>query len=206
MKSAVINGVPCMVAESERLDRTEAPVGFPYRYQSRHSCSDLSIPTTIEHAVMVNYWGTIFSSLPLLQDGEDFANIGSLSFQGVEMESAPEVCPDCGLSLAYGKVSIAGNTVYAGVTCSCGYVGREEYELSSFTAWVGDFETDGEISEEGIVDCPSCGMAVGLPMTAQEFDAALMSLEADCSFCGAEVEVEVSCNYFGKLPLPIPLT
>lgn len=195
-----------MVAESERLDRTEAPMGFSYRYQSRHQCSDLSIPTTIEHTVMVNFWGTVFASQPLLQDGEDFVNIRSLSFQGVEMESAPEVCPECGLNLAYGKVSITGNIVYAGVTCSCGYVGREEYELSSFTAWVGDFESDGEISDEGIVDCPSCGLAVGLPMTAREFDPLTMSLEAECSFCGADVEVEVSCNYFGKLPLPLPLT
>ena len=65
-----IDGIRCAVFESERIAATSAPDGFPYVYAGRHNESDWSLPTTVEPAVLVNHWGTIFAEQELpMPDG-----------------------------------------------------------------------------------------------------------------------------------------
>ncbi len=200
--TATLNGIKCLVAEGRRIKKEDAPPGYPYFYHGRHSPNDMSIPVSIESFVYVNFWGSVFSSEPLIEEGLNFVNIKSIEYKGISLDSMPNICPDCAGCLATGNVVVSGNTVYASVECGCGYKGREEYSMSSYTAWAADADYEGE-EPEGSIVCPCCLAAVVLPVKAQ-MDYDCLDLEATCSFCGASVEASISCNFEGNIALPMP--
>lgn len=56
----------------KQADRT----GKLYYYECRHGESDWSEPSTVEHRVVVNFWGTVTSEVPLeFKDGEDYLDL-----------------------------------------------------------------------------------------------------------------------------------
>ena len=202
LNNATINGIPCLVAESRRIKKDDAPVRYPHTYQGCHSSNDWSIPISINNFVAVNFWGTIFASEPLLEKGFDHVNISSIEYNGMSIDSMQNVCPDCSSWLDYGSVVVTGNTLYAAVACTCGFKGREEYSLSNYTAWVADETYEGE-NPDGSIVCPSCHSAVTLPTHAR-FDDTSVDLEMECPFCGASVEASISCYFEGNIALPMP--
>lgn len=202
MEKAIINGIECLVAEGERVKKESAPAGFPHHYHSRHHSNDWSLPISIERFVGVNFWGTVFASEEILEPRFDYINIKSIDFNGCTMDSMQEVCPECAGCLAYGKFVVSGSSLYASVECGCGYKGREEYSMSSYTASVADFEYDGT-EPDGSIVCPSCHSAVPLPDSI-EVDGASADFSVDCSFCGSSVDTSISCIFEGNIPLPMP--
>ena len=202
MNKATINGIECMVVECERFKKDMAPSGFPYMYQGRHHSNDWSHPISIERFVGVNFWGTIFSPVPLLEEEFDYINIKSIEYEDISMDSMQEVCPECAGCLAYGKIMVTGSILYASVECGCGYKGREEYSMTSYTTSVADSNYEGT-EPNGSVVCPSCHSEVVLP-TDIEVDGACLDFSVDCSFCGASIEASISCIFEGNIALPMP--
>jgi Large polyvalent protein associated domain 28 len=199
---AMLNGIKCLVAEGRRIKKEDAPPGYPHFYHGRHSSNDMSIPVSIESFVCVNFWGTIFASEPLIEEGLDFVNIKSIEYKGLSLDSMPNVCPVCAGCLATGNVVVSGSTVYQSVECGCGYKGREEYSMTSYTAHAADEESEGE-EPDGSIVCPCCHAAVVLPAMAQ-MDYDCLDVEVSCPFCSATVDASISCLFEGYIPLPMP--
>lgn len=198
-----INGIEVMVFEGQRIEKEFAPPGYPHFYHSRHHSNDWSVPISVERfGVAVNFWGTVFAKDPLLEDGYDYVNIKSIEFGDLVMDSMLEVCPDCASCLAVGDVVITGNSIYRSVECGCGYKGREEFYMTSYTAMAADEESDGS-PDEGSVVCPCCHTEVALPSSGN-MDNDQLEVSANCSFCGALVEASISCIFEGNIPLPMP--
>jgi len=73
LHQAKINGVSCLFTE----DRKETPQvpGYPFRYELRHGDDDWSRPVNIEVGVFVNFYGVVYSPVPLLKEGEEYRRV-----------------------------------------------------------------------------------------------------------------------------------
>ena len=62
---ANINGIECLFYYDERIPQHETPTEYPFTYQIRHDEDDWCYPVSIEQRVTVNFFGTIFTAIPL---------------------------------------------------------------------------------------------------------------------------------------------
>ena len=63
MEKVCINNFDCLLYEERNIE--SIPDGYPYSYYARHSEDDWTIPATIEKSVLVDFFGTIFTTKPI---------------------------------------------------------------------------------------------------------------------------------------------
>lgn len=74
-----------------RIQKDSVPGGF-YRYEIRHDDEGRGIPCELSAHILVNFWGTVISRIPLIQEnecrryieGEDWSYTGNI---GIRLES-----------------------------------------------------------------------------------------------------------------------
>ncbi len=61
MIDACIDGIECKLFYDERIPVNKAPSEYPFMYHIRHDEENWIRPISIEHFVLVNFFGTIFT-------------------------------------------------------------------------------------------------------------------------------------------------
>jgi hypothetical protein len=75
MVKARINGFDCILFYDERITPDKAPAGHSYMYHVRHDEDDWTYPISVEHFVLVNFFGTIFTKEPIEIDRDYYLEI-----------------------------------------------------------------------------------------------------------------------------------
>ena len=81
MLNARINNMDCILYYDIRVSPEKAPLGYPYMYHVRHDEDDWTQPVSLERAVFVNFFGTVFMKQPVEFDDSGYIDIESFSME-----------------------------------------------------------------------------------------------------------------------------
>jgi|SRR3989304_6117196 len=81
MMKARINNIDCILYYEERMSPDQAPPSYPHMYQIRHDEDDWTCPISLEQAVFVNFFGTVYMKEPLEIDDSGYVEIERFSME-----------------------------------------------------------------------------------------------------------------------------